>query len=95
MSQVLLQGVNNNIDGFQHPTLGPVRNFDVISGEFIQILHTGNKHWVCASNIGCTPGTVNIYDSLYHNVVENEIIEQISSMLRDVFKDIEVVPIQQ
>ena len=95
MSQVLLQGVNNNIDGFQRPTLGPVRNFDIISGEFIQILHTGNKHWVCASNIGCTPGTVNIYDSLYHNVVEDEIIEQISSMLGDVFKDIEVVPVRQ
>ena len=95
MSQVLLQGVNNNIDGFQRPTLGPVKNFDIISGEFIKIPHTGNKHWVCASNIGWTPGTVNIYDSLYHNVVEDEIIEQISSMLGDVFKDIEVVPVQQ
>ena len=56
--------INQNIDGFQRPTLGSVRNFDKISGEFIQILHTDNKHWVCASNIGCVPGTVNIYDSL-------------------------------
>ena len=95
MAQVLLQNINQNIDGFQRPTLGPVRNFDIISGEFIQILHTGNKHWVCASNIGCVPGTVNIYDSLYHNVVEDEIKDQISSMLGDVFSDIDVIPVQQ
>ena len=58
MAQVLLQNINQNIDGFQKPTLEPVRNFDIISGEFIQILRTGNKHWVCASNIGCVPGTI-------------------------------------
>ena len=93
-AQVLLQNINKNIDGFQHPTLGPVRNFDIISGEFIQILHTGNEHWIRVCNIGYTLGTVNIYDSLYNSVVENEIKEQISSMLGDVFKDIEVVPVQ-
>ena len=92
--KVLLQNINQNIDGFQMPTLGPVRNFDKISGEFIQILHTGNKHWVCASNIGCVPETVNIYDSLYHNVVEDEIKDQILSMLGHVFSGIEVIPVQ-
>ena len=93
--KVLLQNINQNIDGFQRPTLGPVRNFDIISGEFIQILHTGNKHWACASNIGCVPGTVNTYDSLYHNVVEDEIKDQISSVLGDVFSGTEVIPLQQ
>ena len=76
MAQALLQNINQNIVGFQRPTLGPVRNFDIIYGEFIQILHNGNKHRVCASNTGYVPGTVNIYDSLYHNVVEVEIKDQ-------------------
>ena len=43
-AQVLL---NPNIEGFQRTTLGPVKNFDVIGGEFIQILHTSGNHWVC------------------------------------------------
>ena len=47
-AHVLLQAENPAIAGFQRPTLGPVRNFDVVSGEFVQILHTGNDHWVCA-----------------------------------------------
>ena len=44
-AQVLLQQHNSLIDGLQRPTLGRVRNFDVASGEFIQILHTGTDHW--------------------------------------------------
>ena len=46
-AQVLLKQLNPNIEGFQRTTQGPVRNFDVIGGEFIQILHTSGKHWVC------------------------------------------------
>ena len=42
----LLHNENLNIEGFQRPTLEPVRNFDTVSGEFVQILHTGNSHWV-------------------------------------------------
>ncbi|CAH3179118.1 unnamed protein product, partial [Porites evermanni] len=44
-AQVLLQQHNPLIDGLQQPTLGQVRNFDIASGEFIQILHTGTDHW--------------------------------------------------
>ena len=46
-AQVLLKQLNPNIEGFQRTTLGPVRNFDVIGGEFIQILYTSGNHWVC------------------------------------------------
>ena len=63
-AQVLSKQLNSNIEGFQRTTLGPVRNFDVIGGEFIQILHTGGNHWVCVSSIGCQKGHVNLYDSL-------------------------------
>ena len=46
-AQVLLQKINPLIEGFQRPTLGPVRNFSVVSDEFVQLLHTGQDHWVC------------------------------------------------
>ena len=39
--------------------------FDNEPGEFIQILHTGDGHWVTISTIGTTHPTVHIYDSLY------------------------------
>ena len=52
-AQVLLQGVNSLLEGLPRPTLGRVRNFDVVSVEFLQILHTGSDHWVCVSSIGC------------------------------------------
>ena len=41
-THVLLQLENPAIAGFQRPTLGPVRNFDVVSGELVQILRTGS-----------------------------------------------------
>lgn len=66
-AQVLLQKINPLIEGFQRPTLGPVRNFSVVSGEFVQLLHTGQDHSVCVSSIGCPPGTVKLFDSLYHD----------------------------
>lgn len=36
-----------------------------VIGVFAQIL---NSHWVCLSTISSGPGTVKVYDSLYHNV---------------------------
>ena len=59
-AQVLLQKINPLIEGFQRPTLGPVLNFSVVSGEFVQLLHTGQGHWVCVSSVGCPPGTVKL-----------------------------------
>ena len=47
ITQVRLQKINPLIEGFQRPTLGPVRNFSVVSDEFVQLLHTGQDHWVC------------------------------------------------
>ena len=60
---ICLQKVNPLIEGFQRPTLGPVRNFSIMTSEFVQILHTGRSHWVCVSSIKCPPGIVNLYDS--------------------------------
>ena len=36
-AQISLKQINTNIQGFQRPTLGPVRQFDVMTGYFIQM----------------------------------------------------------
>lgn len=94
-AQVLLQQHNPLIGGFQRTTLGPVRNFDIVSGEFVQILHTGNSHWVCVSSIGCVPGFVHLFDSLYNDVIQPEVEEQTQDMLGGKLVEIVYVPTQQ
>ena len=93
---ICLQNVNPEVDGLQRPTLGPVKNFTQVNGEFIQILHTGNSHWVCVGTVGCEDETVNFYDSLYHNVIDSEIEDQVINLVgQDNFNGIRVVPVQQ
>jgi len=64
----MLKKVNPLIEGFQRTTLGPCRSFDIVTGEFVQILNTGQGHWVCVSSIACQPGIVHLFDSLYNDV---------------------------
>lgn len=94
-AQVLLRNVNPSIEGFQRPTLGPVRNFDVVTSEFIQILHTGSDHWVCVSSIGCSTGLANLHDSLYHDVISQEVEEQTHDLLGGNLIQLNCVPVQQ
>ena len=94
-AQVLLQEVNPLLEGLQRPTLGRVRNFDVVSGEFLQILHTGSDHWVCISSIGCLPGKVHLYDSLFHDVISQEIEDQKNDLLGGSLVSLDFVPVQQ
>lgn len=92
---VCLQRVNPAIKGFQRPTLGPCKNFSVMTTDFVQILHTGNSHWVCVSTIDCDPGTIRLYDSLYNDIIEEEVSQQVECLLNDSNYFIEVVPVQQ
>ena len=81
VAHILLHNENLNIEGVQQPTLRPVHNFDIVSGEFVQILHTGNSHWVCVSSIGCPPGHVKLYDSFYSDAISQEIEQQTNDLL--------------
>ena len=75
---VCLRNINPDLEGLQRPTLGPVRNFNQVNDEFIQILHTpGNAHGVCVGSVGREDGTVNLYDSLYDNIILNEVQQQV------------------
>ena len=94
-AQLCLQRVNPLIEGFQRTTLGPIKNFDIVTGEFVQILNTGSYHWVCVSSNGCQRGMVNLYDSLYHDVIEMEVTDQVQSLMADSFIGITNKPVQQ
>ena len=93
---VNLRNINPGVEGLKRPTLGPCRNFNQVKGEFIQILHTGQQHWVCVGSIGCEDGTVNLYDSLYHNIIYSEVEDQVINLVgQENFTGIQVVPVQQ
>ena len=47
----------------------------------MQILNVSNNHWITVSNIGCSPGTVNIYDSISSNSLPSRTKEQIAAIL--------------
>ena len=93
-AQILLKQVNPLFEGFQRTTLGPVSDFDVVTSEFVQILHTGNHHWVCTSSVGCFPSIVNLYDSLFHDIIVDEVEEQVTNLMADKFVGINIVPVQ-
>ena len=94
---VCLRNINPDLEGLQRPTLGLVRNFNQVNDEFIQILHTpGNAHWVCVGSVGCEYGTVNLYDSLYHNIILNEVQQQVLILVgRSNVTGIQVFPVQK
>ena len=58
-------------------------------------MHTGSDHWVCVSSIGCSPGLVNLYDSLYHDVISQEVEEQTYDLLGDNLIKLNCVIVQQ
>ena len=94
-AEVRLQEINPLIEGFQRPTLGPVRHFSVVSGEFVQIWHTGQNHWVCVSSVACIPGTVRLFDSLYHDIISQDVEDQVRDLLANSFQKLEYAPCQQ
>ena len=72
-----------------------MRNFDIASGEFIQILHTGTDHWLCISSIGCSPGVVHLFDSFYNDVILTEVEEQTQDLLGGKQVHLVYVPVRQ
>ena len=63
-------------------------------GNFLQVYHCRNNHWITASTIGCKIGIVNIYDSLY-----TDIDQLTKSKVEETFPDLKitimVLPVQK
>ena len=80
-AQALLRKAYHHIGGLEPVCLGQTLQFTVQRGEFVQILNVSNSHWVTLSNIGCKPGTVNIFDSIPNNPISSRTKEQIAAIL--------------
>ena len=64
-AQILIKKGNPLINGLQNVNLGLTNTFEIQTGEFIQILHTGQGHWQCVvSTIGTKHPEVNVFDSI-------------------------------
>ena len=79
-AQTLLKEAYPHVASLQTVTKGEVLSFDVVhTDEFVQILN--GTPWITVSTIGCTPGVVNVFDSLPNIDVPKRIKEQIASIL--------------
>ena len=68
------------VPGLQNTLLGSTLSFDVMTDEFVQVLHSSGNHWLTISTIGCKPSTVKVYDSLY-STLPTQTKDQICALL--------------
>ena len=54
-------------------------SFQILRGEFVQIIFVGDCHWYTVSNIGYDDGVVNVYDSMYSSGTMKLIASLVSS----------------
>eukprot|EP00731_Ephydatia_muelleri_P009009 Em0004g1347a len=76
--------------GFQNPILQVTNFFDIQrSTEFIQCLNVAGMHWITIATVGCTHGTVRVYDSLNKKLTK-PLINTVADILHSSTKKIEV-----
>ena len=59
--------------GFMIPYLEKKLMLKEQKGEFVQILHKGNYHWVVMSNINCSKNKIDYYNSLFHGKINHHV----------------------
>ena len=98
MAQELLHRQFPHTGGLLSPSIRTAKQFPVMRGEFVQVLHTGGFHWVCVSNIGCQRlHDIKLFDSLYRGIAPFT-KEQIAGLLFVEDSDtiqVQVPPVQQ
>lgn len=67
-SQELLKKQFPDLCGLQDTAMGYIMNYKIAAGEFIQILHPVNNHWLIVANIGLKHPNVAVFDSLYETM---------------------------
>lgn len=89
-AQNILHETFPSIAGLEETTIGSKLLFTAHKQEFVQILHDGNLHWVCVSNIGCRKGEINYYDSLYCERIKPHVQKQIATLLHEELDHIKI-----
>lgn len=80
-AQQVLREQFPQLPGLQDVSLGPTMAFNIMPGEFLQILHTSQDHWLTISTIGVKHPTVKIYDSLFNVCLSSLAKAQITNLL--------------
>ena len=86
-AQDLIKRINPAIGGLQRVCCGLTMAFMVEPDEFLQIVGTGNGHWILISTVGTKHPTVLVYDSVYYTVstfVERQIAAMLCSQEKEI-----------
>ena len=67
-AQQLLRQHFPQLPGLQDVSLGQTMAFNVMAGEFLQILHTSEDHWLTISTIGEQHSKIKVYDSMFNSI---------------------------
>ena len=80
----LLQKQHPKVNGLQDPLLLYERQqWRSSCDNFVQIICVARQHFVCASNINCPPGVVDVYDSLpSYSVKSSTLRKQLAAIVR-------------
>lgn len=74
-----------HMGGLQDVTLGPISQFDICAGEFVQIcIDLEREHWVCIAS--SQMNELDVYDSLNPNTLPSDLEKQIRSIVNDTNK---------
>ena len=79
--QKLLKDAYPHIGGLQPTILGMTLVFEVQRGEFVQVLHINDNHWITASNIGCPVAIIDLFDSMQCTKLSFRVKAQIAALL--------------
>lgn len=63
--------------------LARYHKYDSQASKFVQVVNISNQHWIAASNLFCSPGVVEIYDSLpNYSFNSSTLKEQVATVLK-------------
>lgn len=70
--------------GLQDPlALATCQTYNSTSEDFVQIVNISNIHWICVSNVLCSPGVVEVYDSMPNFSFKSWVVKkQVAGILR-------------
>nr|XP_047146749.1 uncharacterized protein LOC124819307 [Hydra vulgaris] len=68
--------------GFQDTILGEKYMFREEKNDFVQVLYTGQYHWITIFNVNCPADTIFYYDSLFHGQVKDHVKQQICNIYK-------------
>ena len=86
--QVLIKEMFPSTSGLQDVVHSRMLTFQPETKQFVQVLNCRDNHWVCATNIGCKPNVVKIYDSMRTGDVSTSTKEDIATLLHSAEKRI-------